>query len=114
MMHLPAPVQEKVQQVASGVADEADEYQDQVADLARGDWVEFRSEVGQPLLARLAWRSPERFRMLFVHRDSTPAWVRTPTDLAEEFRTGRAKVAVEAVPLFERALTCLLDEQAEE
>jgi len=29
-------------------------------------------------------------------------------------RTGRAKVAVEAVPLFERALTRLLDEQAEE
>ena len=83
---------------------EPDEYDEQVMALVRGDWCEFKPEDGEPVLARLAWRAPQRRRILFAHRDGSTAFVHTPETLAAAFRSGRATVAIEAVPLFDRAM----------
>ncbi|HEX8009802.1 MAG TPA: DUF1631 family protein [Casimicrobiaceae bacterium] len=86
---------------------EPDEHDEQVFSLVRGDWVEFRSE-SEPVLARLAWRAPQRRRLLFTHRDGTTAFVHTPESLTEAFRNGHAVLAIEAVPLFDRAMARLV------
>jgi len=85
---------------------EPDEHDEQVLALVRGDWVEFRTDRG-PVLARLAWRAPQRQRLLFTHRDGSTAFVHTPESLAEAFRNGNAVLAIEAVPLFDRAMARL-------
>ena len=86
-----------------------DVYQAQVLSLVRGDWCAFKSAAaGKPVLARLAWRSPQRRRLLFSHRDGNTAFVHTLESLAEGFRSGRVTLAIEAVPLFERAMTRLV------
>jgi len=92
---------------------EFDVYEAQVQSLVRGDWCAFKSEgEGKTVLARLAWRAPQRRRMLFSHRDGSTAFVHTPESLAEAFRSRRVKLAIEAVPLFERAMTRLFARQS--
>ena len=87
---------------------EFDVYEAQAQSLVRGDWCAFKGEgEGKTVLARLAWRAPQRRRMLFSHRDGSTAFVHTPESLAEAFRSRRVKLAIEAVPLFERAMTRL-------
>jgi len=94
---------------AAAAPPKPDEYDVQVQSLVRGDWCEFKSEDdGETVLARLAWRAPQRRRLLFSHRDGNTAFVHTPESLAEAFRSGRASLAIESVPLFERAMTSLV------
>jgi hypothetical protein len=94
---------------ADAAPPEFDVYEAQVQSLVRGDWCAFKSEgEGKTVLARLAWRAPQRRRMLFSHRDGSTAFVHTPESLAEAFRSRRVKLAIEAVPLFERAMTRLV------
>ena len=92
--------------MAAPALPELDVYEAQVYSLVRGDWCAFKSG-GETVLARLAWRAPQRRRLLFSHRDGSTAFVHTPESLAEAFRSRRAKLAIEAVPLFERAMTSL-------
>ena len=89
---------------------EPDEFDEQVIGLVRGDWIEFRGE-GETVLARLAWRAPQRRRLLFTHRDGRTAFVHTPESLAALLRNGRAVLAIEAVPLFDRAMAKLVSER---
>jgi uncharacterized protein DUF1631 len=92
---------------------EPDEHDEQVMALVRGDWVEFKGESdGTSVLARLAWRAPQRRRILFTHRDGRTAFVHTPESLADAFRSGRAIVAIEAVPLFDRAMARLVAQRS--
>jgi hypothetical protein len=86
---------------------EPDEHDEQVLSLVRGDWVEFKTDRGA-VMARLAWRAPQRQRLLFTHRDGSTAFVHTPESLAEAFRSGGAVLAIEAVPLFDRAMARLV------
>src|SRR5262249_46752515 len=82
-----------------------DVFDEQALILVRGDWCSFKTdEAAEPVLARLAWRAPQRKRILFCHRDGSTAFVHTPESLAEAFRSGRAELAIEAVPLFDRAM----------
>jgi hypothetical protein len=88
---------------------EPDDYDDQVRSLNRGDWCEFMSEETKAKrLARLAWRSTLRRRLLFCYGDDNTALVHTPESLANAFRSGHAAVALEGVPLFDRAMTRLI------
>ena len=80
--------------------------------LVRGDWCSFKTD-GEPVLARLAWRAPQRKRLLFCHRDGSTAFVYSPESLAEAFRSGRAQLAVESVPLFDRAMGRLIEQMDE-
>jgi hypothetical protein len=99
---------------AAAALPKPDEYDLQVQSLVRGDWCEFKSKVdGETVLARLAWRAPQRRRLLFSHRDGSTAFVHTPESLAEAFRSGRASLAIESVPLFERAMTSLVAKRSE-
>jgi hypothetical protein len=94
---------------AAAREDEQDEFDDQVAELIRGDWLEFqRPEEDRRIIAKLAWRSPQRTRLLFTYRDGSMAFVHSPDTLAEEFRNGRARIAMEAGPLFERAIARMI------
>ncbi len=93
---------------------EPDEYDAQVRSLRRGDWCEFTSEETQAKqLARLAWRSTLRRRLLFCYSDGSTALVHTPESLANAFRSAQAALAIEAVPLFDRAMTHLIAKRSE-
>jgi hypothetical protein len=82
-----------------------DAFDEQALTLIRGDWCSFRTDdASEPVLARLAWRAPQRKRILFCYRDGSTAFVHTPESLADAFRSGRAELVIEAVPLFDRAM----------
>ncbi len=85
--------------------------QDRFADLAsgldRGMWVEFEGEDGQLAFAKLAWVSPLRGTYLFTNRQGQKAVSLTADELAERFRTDRARL-VEAEPLVDRAFTSMI------
>ena len=104
----PAPTAPAVKHAATNVepAPRApDAFDEQALTLVRGDWCSFRSDDdAEPVLARLAWRAPQRKRILFCHRNGSTAFVHTPESLAEAFRSGRAELAIEAAPLFDRAM----------
>jgi hypothetical protein len=107
--HLAASDQRQLP-ISPTTAPPPDAADDQVVALARGDWCEFRGPDGAAaVLARLAWRSPHRTQLLFTHRNGTTACVHTPASLAEAFRAGRATVALEDIPLFERAMRHLIE-----
>ncbi|MBL8490071.1 MAG: DUF1631 family protein [Rhodocyclaceae bacterium] len=79
----------------------------QVADLTRGDWVEFRHTEGNPRY-RLSWVSPQRGVLLFTNPQSPRAIAVSPDALALQFEHGEA-VPVSALPIFDRALDRALD-----
>jgi hypothetical protein len=99
---------------ATVAALEPDEFDDRVQALVRGDWCTFSVEGSQaPVLARLAWRAPQRKRLLFSYRNGATAFVHTPEGLAESFRIGSATLAIEAVSLFDRAMVRLIDRRSQ-
>lgn len=79
----------------------------QVADMKRGDWVEFRHAEGNPRY-RLSWVSPQRGVLLFTNPQSPRAIAVSPDALALQFEHGEA-VPVSALPIFDRALDRALD-----
>ncbi|MEO8751901.1 MAG: DUF1631 family protein, partial [Casimicrobiaceae bacterium] len=85
---------------------------ERVAALIRGDWCSFRAEAGgAPMLAKFAWRAPYDTCLLFTYRNGSTAVVHTPQSLSDAFASGWATVAVEAVPLFERAMARLMEDR---
>ena len=81
--------------------------------LMRGDWFVFAdATTGVPVLAKYAWLAPNGTRLLFTHRDGSIAFVYTPQTLARDFHSKAAQLAVEAIPLFERAMERLLARRA--
>jgi hypothetical protein len=105
----PEPVKRQVSPMS-----EPDEYDAQVRSLRRGDWCEFTSEETEAKqMARLAWRSTLRRRLLFCYSDGSTALVHTPESLANAFRSGEAALAIEAVPLFDRAMTQLIAKRSQ-
>jgi hypothetical protein len=84
-----------------------DEYLEIARGLERGMWVEFASDDGQLAFAKLAWVSPLRGTYLFTNRQGQKALSITAEDLAEHFRTDRARL-VEAEPLIDRAFSSMM------
>jgi hypothetical protein len=93
----PEPVVEVVQ----------DHYAELAATLERGMWIEFEGEDGQLAFAKLAWVSPLRGTYLFTNRQGQKAVSLTADELAERFRTDRARL-VEAEPLVDRAFVSMM------
>ncbi len=81
---------------------------DYVSEMAVGTWLAFTKE-DQPVNARLTWVSPLRTKYLFTSRSRARAFVYTPEELAYELAAGQAKLLVEPVPLFDRAVSAALD-----
>jgi hypothetical protein len=82
---------------------------DDAETLLRGDWCVFEGADTPPLLAKFAWRAPHGTQLLFTHRDGSIAVIHTPQSFARAAQEGRARVAVEAAPLFERAMERLVE-----
>jgi hypothetical protein len=84
---------------------------DYVGDMVVGTWVSFTVEA-EPLAARLIWVSPMRGKYIFANH--TPARILkfTAEELAYELGTGKARIIVEPVPLFDRAVSTALDQLA--
>jgi Protein of unknown function (DUF1631) len=84
-----------------------DEFLEIAQGLERGMWIEFEAEDGQLAFAKLAWISPLRGTYLFTNRQGQKALSMTAEDLAERFRSDRARL-VEAEPLIDRAFGSVL------
>jgi hypothetical protein len=85
----------------------SDEHSRMAKSLQEGDWVEFRDEDDVRRPARLSYISPLKGTYLFVNRQGKKVGEYSLYQLAREFRTGAA-VMLEAVPLFDRAMTSLV------
>ena len=80
----------------------------QVAELRRGDWVEFCDEDGNTSRERLNWISPQRGILLFSNHRSSKAISIAPDALARQIRDGKAAIVCEE-QIFERALSGALE-----
>ena len=89
-----------------------DEYLEIAQSLERGNWIEFEAEDGQLAFAKLAWISPLRGTYLFTNRQGLKALSMNAEELAERFRTDRARL-VEAEPLIDRAFGSVIASFAE-
>src|SRR5436853_3588291 len=85
----------------------SDHYLEIAQSLERGMWVEFEDEDGQLSFAKLAWVSPLRGTYLFTNRQGQKAVSLTADELADRFRTDRARL-VEAAPLVDRAFVSMM------
>ena len=101
MAPAPPPAPEPVVEVVQ------DRYAELAATLERGMWIEFEGEDGQLAFAKLAWVSPLRGTYLFTNRQGQKAVSLTADELAERFRTDRARL-VEAEPLVDRAFVSMM------
>jgi hypothetical protein len=92
---------------AGGAAQAGDEYTRLVNGLTEGTWVELRNQQQKWQPARLSYISPVKGIYLFVNRQGRTVGEYSRTQLAREFRSGRAAV-LDSVPLFDRAMTSLV------
>jgi hypothetical protein len=93
-------------QLASGA-----DVHDFVGEMVVGTWVAFDRD-GETVNARLSWVSPMRTKYIFTSRSRARAIAVTPEELAWQLSAGSARVIVEPVPLFDRAVSAALDELA--
>jgi hypothetical protein len=84
---------------------------DFVGEMVVGTWVAFDDE-GRTINARLSWVSPMRTKYIFTTRSRGRALAVSPEELAWQLRDGTARLIVEPVPLFDRAVSSALDELA--
>jgi hypothetical protein len=89
-----------------------DQFLEIAQDLERGTWIEFEADDGQLAFAKLAWISPLRGTYLFTNRQGLKALSMNAEELAERFRTDRARL-VEAAPLIDRAFGSVMASFAE-
>jgi hypothetical protein len=82
---------------------------DFVSEMVVGTWLAFKGDNGTSEQSRLTWVSPARTKYLFTSRARQRALMLTPEELAWRLGTGRARVVVEPVPLFDRAVSAALD-----
>ena len=80
----------------------------QVAELKRGDWVEFCDAEGHKNRERLNWISPQRGILLFSNHRSAKAISIAPEALVRQIRDGNATILLEEA-IFERALSDALE-----
>jgi hypothetical protein len=84
---------------------------DFVAEMVVGTWVAF-DHNGKTINARLSWVSPMRTKYIFTTRSHGQALARSPEELGWQLRDGTARLIVEPVLLFDRAVSSALDELA--
>jgi hypothetical protein len=89
-----------------------DQFLEIAQNVDRGTWIEFESDDGQLVFAKLAWISPLRGTYLFTNRQGLKALSMNADELAERFRKDRARL-VEAEPLVDRAFGSVIASMAE-
>ncbi len=81
---------------------------DYVGEMAVGTWLQFDRAEGA-IDARLNWVSPLRAKYIFTSRSRLRAFILTPEELAYQLGSGVARLVVEPVPLWDRAVSAALD-----
>jgi hypothetical protein len=86
---------------------EPDEFDQAVAGLERGVWVEFKQESGLRTKLKLAWVSPMHNFFIFSAKDKQEARSMTAEELAQAVREQDAQI-VQLVGMVERAMASVL------
>lgn len=81
---------------------------DYVGEMVVGTWMRFDRAEGA-IDARLNWVSPLRAKYIFTSRSRSHAFILTPEELAYQLGNGTARLVVEPVPLWDRAVSSALD-----
>jgi hypothetical protein len=76
-------------------------------ELEEGTWLELQDQDGNPIRAKLSWKSLISGKYFFVNRQGLKVKELTVPALATEFREGRARL-IEDVPVFDRAISTLM------
>ena len=80
-----------------------DPFRELVKQMERNQWIEMSDEKGALTYAKLAWMSPQGTTYLFTTRHGRKAASLSPEELAEWFRTDKARM-IESEPIVDRAL----------
>jgi hypothetical protein len=89
-----------------------DPFSELVKRMERNQWIEISDDNGALTYAKLAWISPQETTYLFTTRHGRKAASLSPDELAEWFRTDKARL-IEAEPLVDRALAGMFQAGAE-
>jgi hypothetical protein len=81
---------------------------DYVGEMVVGTWLRFDLDEG-PVDARLNWVSPLRAKYIFTSRSRSHALMLSPEELAYRLGSGTARLVIEPVPLWDRAVSSALD-----
>jgi hypothetical protein len=81
---------------------------DYVGEMAVGTWLRFDLDDGV-IDARLNWVSPLRAKYIFTSRSRSHALMLSPEELAYRLGSGTARLVIEPVPLWDRAVSSALD-----
>ena len=106
-----APIVAEQQTVPDTTTRAVGNVHDFVNDMVVGTWLAFGKE-GKATNARLSWVSPLRSKYIFTSRARSKAIVVTPEELAWQLGAGKARLIVEPVALFDRAVSAALDSLA--
>ena len=79
-----------------------------MGEMVVGTWLQFDHAEGA-IDARLNWVSPLRAKYIFTSRSRSHAFMLTPEELAWQLGSGTARLVVEPVPLWDRAVSAALD-----
>lgn len=85
------------------MSEDFDPFHELVKRMERNQWIEISDEKGALTYAKLAWISPQGSTYLFTTRHGRKAASLSPMELAEWFRTDRARM-IESEPIVDRAL----------
>jgi len=81
---------------------------DYVGEMVVGTWLRFDIDDGV-IDARLNWVSPLRAKYIFTSRSRSHALMLSPEELAYRLGSGTARLVIEPVPLWDRAVSSALD-----
>ncbi|TAG79251.1 MAG: DUF1631 family protein [Burkholderiales bacterium] len=93
----PEPMPEVVE------SEDFDPFNEIVKRIERNQWIEISDDKGALTYAKLAWISPQATTYLFTTRHGRKAASLSPGELAEWFRTDKARL-IESEPIVDRAL----------
>ncbi len=88
-----------------------DPFRELVKQMERNQWIEMNDEKGALTYAKLAWVSPQGTTYLFTTRHGRKAASLSPEELAEWFRTDKARM-IESEPIVDRALAGMFQANA--
>jgi hypothetical protein len=81
---------------------------DYVGEMVVGTWLQFDLAEGA-IDARLNWVSPLRGKYIFTTRSRSHTFMLTPEELSYQLGSGTARLVVEPVPMWDRAVSAALD-----
>lgn len=94
-------------------AESADPLLGKLKNMTFDSWFEFQPDEGdEPIHAKLAWSNRKSLHFMFVNRMGQQVAIKTGEELAQELRSGKAKMlsAPGETPFFEKAMEGVLEQ----